>query len=234
MFTNLFAGAVVGTIPAPKALAAALKLPKNTVDFLEVRVDAFAALPGAALATLEKSLPRLKSPLILTVRHPLEGGVGRLSLAQRRALFQRFLPHASLLDVELRSAAALRALTSEARENGVGLILSHHDFRKTPSLDRLHALQHEAAREGCDVFKLATVTRTASDLAILLQLLAARRGAAAPQLAVMGMGQFGKISRLTLGRSGSVLNYGYLDTAQVPGQWPAGLLKERLRECQGE
>jgi len=48
---------------------------------------------------------------------------------------------------------------------------------------------------------------------------------------VMGMGDFGKISRLTLGKSGSVLNYGYLDKPQIAGQWAVALLKERLREC---
>jgi 3-dehydroquinate dehydratase len=46
----------------------------------------------------------------------------------------------------------------------------------------------------------------------------------------MGMGVFGKLSRLVLGRAGSVLNYGYLDTVQVLGQWPAALLKQRLLE----
>ena len=230
MLTTLFAGAVVGTVHNPKALAAALKLPKNAVDFLEVRVDAFAGATGLDLAALEKSLPRLKAPLIITVRHPLEGGAGRLTLAQRRALFVQFLPYASLVDVELRSAAPLRAITGEARSKGIGVILSHHDFRKTPSLARLRALRQAAARAGCDVFKVATVTRTARDLATLLDFLTARR-AAALELAVMGMGDFGKLSRLTLGKSGSVLNYGYLDKPQVDGQWPAALLKERLREC---
>ncbi|MEI7773411.1 MAG: type I 3-dehydroquinate dehydratase, partial [Verrucomicrobiota bacterium] len=49
-------------------------------------------------------------------------------------------------------------------------------------------------------------------------------------LSVMGMGAYGQISRLVLGRCGSVLNYGYLDRPQVPGQWPAELLKQRLLE----
>jgi len=44
------------------------------------------------------------------------------------------------------------------------------------------------------------------------------------------MGGLGPVSRLTLGRAGSVLNYGYLDQLQVPGQWPAELLRQRLRE----
>jgi 3-dehydroquinate dehydratase-1 len=49
-------------------------------------------------------------------------------------------------------------------------------------------------------------------------------------LSVMGMGEFGQLSRLLFGTCGSVLNYGYLDQAQVPGQWPAELLKRRLAE----
>jgi len=44
------------------------------------------------------------------------------------------------------------------------------------------------------------------------------------------MGTFGKLSRVTLAAAGSVLNYSYLEKAQVPGQWPAALLKERLAE----
>ena len=230
MFTHPFSGAGVGTIHNPKALASALKLSGKDVDFLEVRVDAFAG--AAALAALEKALPRLKLPLLITVRHPLEGGAGSLTLAQRRALFARFLPYASLVDVELRSAAALQAVIAQARSEGAGVVLSHHDFQKTPSPARLEALRNAAARAGCDVFKVATVTRTPRDLVALLELLTARRSAALP-LAVMGMGEFGKISRLALGKSGSVLNYGYLDKPQVPGQWPAALLKERLRECCG-
>jgi len=44
------------------------------------------------------------------------------------------------------------------------------------------------------------------------------------------MGTWGKLSRLTLGAAGSVLNYGYLDAANATGQWPARLLKTRLQE----
>ena len=46
----------------------------------------------------------------------------------------------------------------------------------------------------------------------------------------MGMGEFGKVSRLALASAGSVLNYGYLGDAQLPGQWPAVELKRRLQE----
>ena len=49
-------------------------------------------------------------------------------------------------------------------------------------------------------------------------------------LSVMGMGRFGKISRLLLAQAGSVLNYGYLDRPNASGQWEARLLKSRLAE----
>lgn len=223
----VFAGAVVGTIHSPKALAAALRLRPNAVDFLEVRVDAFA---GAADRNhLEKNLPRLRFPLIITVRHPLEGGANALTLQSRRALFERFLPHASLIDVELRSAEPLRKLREEAQAKGIGVILSHHDFRKTPSLAKLLELRAKAKSAGCSIFKVATVANTPCDLSVLLGFLISRRETD-PALSVMGMGNFGKASRLVLGRAGSVLNYGFLDKAQVSGQWPAALLKERLRE----
>jgi 3-dehydroquinate dehydratase-1 len=52
-------------------------------------------------------------------------------------------------------------------------------------------------------------------------------------LSVMGMGAYGKVSRLLLARAGSVLNYGYLDEPQVSGQWEATLLKQRLAELVG-
>ena len=119
------------------------------------------------------------------------------------------------------------------------MIFSHHDFRTTPSLSRLSQLARRARKAGCTVFKVATTAAHAEALTVLMRFLTETPGFARaetacptqlPGLAVMGMGPFGKISRLTLGRAGSVLNYGYLDTIQVPGQWPAALLKERLLE----
>jgi 3-dehydroquinate dehydratase-1 len=50
----------------------------------------------------------------------------------------------------------------------------------------------------------------------------------------MGMGALGKVSRLLFARAGSVLNYGYLDQPNASGQWEATLLKERLKELQGD
>jgi 3-dehydroquinate dehydratase-1 len=51
------------------------------------------------------------------------------------------------------------------------------------------------------------------------------------QAAVMGMGTLGKASRILLAGCGSVLNYGYLDCPNAPGQLEATALARQLREA---
>ena len=214
---------VVGTIPSPAALRCALGLKSGAVDLFELRVDHFARDPRELLRTA----PRLRAPLIVTVRHPAEGGAGALSTAKRRELYAQFLPVADFIDFELRSIRQFPALIADARARGVKLIVSAHFFKSTPGLARLESLRDRAFAAGADIFKVATLTRTVPDVLTLANLLAQ-----SPRLSlsVMGMGKCGKLSRPLLACAGSVLNYGFLDTVQVPGQWPAPLLKERLAE----
>ena len=214
---------VVGTIPSAAALRCALALKPGAVDLFELRADHFAADPRPLL----RAAPRLCAPLIVTVRHPAEGGAGALSFARRAELYGRFLPVAKFIDLELRSLRPLAAVIAEARARGVKLIVSAHFFKSTPTLARLETLRDRAFAAGADIFKIAALTRTLPEVLTLASLLA--RSPRLP-LSVMGMGKFGKLARPLLACAGSVLNYGFLDKVQVPGQWAATLLKERLAE----
>lgn len=223
----LFHGpAVVGTIYSEASLARARTLHAGDVDFLEIRVDHFAADPAA----LHEVLGTLKFPLILTVRHPAEGGSGALSLARRRDLLLEFLPAAALVDVELRSVAGMGEVIAAARAREVGVIVSDHHFRSTPAVGRLRERLHAARAAGADIFKVAALATRPADLTTLLTFLTEEKRL---PLSVMGMGSWGKISRLLCAQGGSVLNYGYLAEPQVSGQWEAVLLKERIRELIG-
>ncbi|MCE9609776.1 MAG: type I 3-dehydroquinate dehydratase [Chthoniobacter sp.] len=214
---------VVGAVHSPDALARALRLRPGDVDFLEIRVDAFALDPLPILRVLS----RLRAPLIITVRHPAEGGANRLTTAHRRALFAQFLPFASSVDIELRSATQLATTVADARACGVRVIISDHHFRTMPSTARLRQTIHRAHAAGADICKIAALAETPAALA---QLLALFTPTPALPLSIMGMGHFGKISRLLLAQAGSVLNYGYLDAPNASGQWEAVLLKKRLAE----
>ena len=210
--------AVVGTVHSPASLRAALRLSAGAVDYLELRVDNFAG----DLKPLLRAVPKLKIPCIVTVRHPREGGANKVGMALRRELYLEFLPHAAAIDLELRSAEALSEVIVAARADGVCVILSTHNFRRTPPIADLVESVRRAYRAGANVCKLAAFTAKPADTAVLLTLLAKKLPL---PLSVMGMGPLGKASRLLLAKAGSVLNYGYLDAPNAPGQWEARELK---------
>jgi 3-dehydroquinate dehydratase-1 len=170
-------------------------------DLFELRLDRLADI----IEQLENKLPRLRAPLIITARHPQEGGAKNLSLGKRRDLLTRFLPHAEYVDVELRSASALRSLLGLAQEKRVRQIISFHDFKSTPPLRVLAAKAHAASAHGANIFKAATRTDTPNQLARLLQLVATED--VDLPVSAMGIGKLGAISRVLLARAGSVLVY---------------------------
>lgn len=227
--SNVVPPLVVGTVHSPGALARALKLKAEAVDLLELRVDGFAADTDALLGAANKLATQF--PLLLTVRHPSEGGMSQLDVRTRRRLFRQFLPLVQWADIEVRSLEAMEEEIALASDQGVRLVFSDHHFGRTPSLDVLRR-RFERAREFLvpAAFKVAAQTRTPEDLERLFVFFNWANGLEPGRVSVMGMGEMGHLSRLLFGGCGSLLNYGYLDRAQVPGQWPAELLKARLQE----
>ncbi len=220
---------VVGTVHLEEDIQHALKLGPGQVDVLELRVDAFADGADALFGAAER-LKERGATLLVTVRHPAEGGAGRLHLAVRRRLFRQFLPVADWADFELRSLEEVGEEIAEARERGVKIVVSDHHFKGVPASPVLHRRFAMARAWGPDAFKVAATAQTSGDLGRLLDFFHWGSVREPGRMAVMGMGPFGKVSRLLLGRSGSVLNYGYLSRPQVPGQWQAQVLKERFAE----
>jgi 3-dehydroquinate dehydratase I len=203
---------VVGVIASRADLDRALRM-RRPPDLFELRLDCLAGMADQ----VESALTKLRRPLIITARHPNEGGSGRLSLRQRRALLSRFLTHADYLDVELRSARALRALLAIAKAKNVRRIISFHDFKSTPGARLLVAKAHNAKALHADIFKVATRTDTPMELGRLLEFITKNRMNV--RLAVMGIGRLGAISRVLFARAGSVLIYASVGAAtDVEGQ----------------
>ena len=210
---------VVGVIASRADLERAVRM-RRPPDLFELRLDRLAGMADE----VEKVLPRLRTPLIITARDPREGGANKLRLRQRRDLLARFLSHADYIDVELRSARTLRALLAIAKAKNVRRIISFHDFKSTPSARLLVAKAHNAKALRADIFKVATRTDTPTELGRLLEFITKNR--VNVRLAVMGIGRLGAISRVLLARAGSVLIYASLGPAtDVEGQ----LSLEQLR-----
>src|SRR5262252_559483 len=195
---------LVGVIASRADLGRALRM-RRPPDLFELRLDRLAGIADHA----ETLLPKLHAPLIITARHPLA----------------RFLNHADYIDLELRSAPALRSLLKLAKKKNVRRIISFHNFKSTPSVPTFAAKAYQAKSQGADIFKVATLTDTPMELGRLLEFMRSNRLDLA--LAVMGIGKLGAISRVLLARAGSVLIYGSVGAmSDIEGQLSLGQLRE--------
>jgi 3-dehydroquinate dehydratase-1 len=192
-------------------------------DVAELRLDQL-QLP---VVDLRARLAGNETPLLLTSRHPAEGGQGPEDPVARAAMIEPLLDLATLIDLELRSAMQMQGTIAKARAAGVPVLGSFHDFQATPSDDVLLGAVNFAQQAGLDAVKFATYLNTQEDLIRLMRLAG---GTHRLRLSVMGMGPWGRVSRLVLAKSGSLLNYGFIGTSNAPGQWPVARLKELLSE----
>jgi 3-dehydroquinate dehydratase-1 len=214
---------LVGVLASPAALARATRL-RHPPDFFELRLD---ALRGS-LGEVARGIPKLCAPLILTARHPLEGGAGDLTPGDQLALLRRFLACAALVDLELRSVRRMKTLIDEMRRRKIDLIISHHDLRDTPSRAEFFRLTKSAAAFKPAIFKIATRTDTPAQLARLVSFFTVRKRAEFP-IAAMGIGKLGLESRRRLDRLGSALTYVSLGEANVQGQPSLSQLRRARR-----
>jgi len=190
---------VVGVIASGADLKRATRM-RRPPDLFELRLDHLADMADQ----VQRALPKLRRPLIITARDPREGGANKLRLRQRRDLLVRFLNHADYVDIELRSRPALQLLLATSTEK-VQRIVSFHDFKSTPSARTLAEKARQARSQGADIFKVATRTDTPMELGRLLEFMTGNP--VNLSLAVMGIGKLGAISRVLLAHAGSVLIY---------------------------
>ena len=183
-------------------------------DIVELRLDAFrSALPSP------KDIKGAKRPVLLTLRHPDEGGCGEpLTASGRTHALAPLIPSAAAIDLEIAHASGMEDTIDLARTSGAAVVLSAHDFAQTPERDTLEQLVTRGRTLGADVVKIATRTESAADVARLLALFESFPDV---HLALMGMGPLGMASRLLAAQCGSVLNYASAGDALVEGQWPA-------------
>ena len=213
---------VVGSVSNAETLPRLSGLPVAAMcDIVEFRLDAY----PAAMPAVEAAIAALPVPALIAARDPNEGGLNGLGFSPRLALLNAMTGHAALIDVELRNFVLFAEAIDQARENDAIVIASHHDFSGMPSSSEIDDLIGQAVQGGAHIAKLAVTPQSSTDLAVL----AAKLEDTTPiPLSLMGMGRFGRVSRLLLGQLGSRLNYGFLDEPTAPGQWPAGELKRLL------
>lgn len=213
---------VVGTVSQAATLARLPATPAGC-DIVEIRLD----LIGAATpqwAEQAQAIEAAGRPVILTIRLANEGGKWTEPDAARLPLFETALRHCTAVDIEFRSPL-LSQISALACRYQKALIVSYHDFEKTPPAAELKQVMARGANYGT-VVKIATLAKTEDDVATLRELFKENCSAS---LCVLGMGPFGPATRAEFPRLGSCLTYGYLDQPIAPGQPAAQDLMKQLQ-----
>jgi 3-dehydroquinate dehydratase I len=225
-FGNIMLGdvpRVVGTVSQADTLAQLAASANRDCDIVEIRLDLIGA-DAPDWVEHARAIETRGLPVIVTIRIAEEGGRWNQPDEARLALFETALRELTAVDVELRSPI-LKEVSSLATQHRRPLVVSYHDFTKTPPIDELKKVMTAAAEFG-SVVKIVTFTKTDEDVSVLRTLLHEKRSTA---LCVMGMGPLGPQTRIKFPKFGSCLAYGYLDAPVAPNQVSARELLQLLR-----
>jgi len=215
---------VVGVVTRVETLEQLAHSKGRDCDIVELRLDIMGAETPRWLEHAQ-AVEAHGLPVVVTIRLTEEGGHWNQADEARLPLFEQALRHLAAADIELRSPL-VEKVSALAREHQRALIVSHHDFERTPPLEELRDIMTRAGKYGT-VIKLATFTKSEQDIATLRSLF--HENCPAP-LCLIGMGPLGAQTRVEFPKLGSCLTYGYLDAPVVPGQISAQELMRLLRK----
>lgn len=180
-------------------------------DIIELRVDQFKDKSAEHVLECIDLVHSKGLKTILTVRIPQEGGA---YVENRLEIFEAAAPVSDYTDLELTAREDILKVR-EFMGNGK-LIVSFHDFERTPPLWLLKEVYREAKRFGAHIPKIAVMANSLDDVARLLCLGNEEKG----EKILIAMGELGSVSRIAAYAFGSVISYASLERSFAPGQIP--------------
>lgn len=206
---------------------------RHEIDMVEWRADWFDGVKEeeqvlGVLRTLREILGEV--PLLFTIRTRAEGGEGELTEEEYEKITALAAASglADMIDVELYSSPAER-LVKKAHENQVKVIMSNHEFHRTPEKSEMIARLLKMQELDADVLKIAVMPLCKKDVIELLSATEEMTEVLADRPVVtMSMGQVGCVSRLVGEVFGSAITFGAVTRTSAPGQIPVEELRSVL------
>ncbi|MDF2902775.1 MAG: aroD [Bacillus sp. (in: firmicutes)] len=204
-------------------------------DVVEWRVDIYEHVESleAVTSMITKLRKVFSETLILfTFRSHKEGGNKEISDQFYVELNQAAIEtkNIDLVDVELfNEEKNVISLVSAAKENGVFVIMSNHDFFKTPAKDEIVSRLRKMQEYGADIPKIAVMPTSVEDVITLMDATNTMKTQYADRpIITMSMAGTGVISRLAGEFFGSAFTFGAGKSASAPGQIPVSDLRTVL------
>lgn len=185
---------------------------ENGLNIAEIRLDLFEDISENHLTNVIKSFTEF--PTILTIRSNKEGGKWNGLEQNRLNLYRKLIPLVDAVDIELISDEILDDVVTLANENNVNVIISHHNFERTPDSQFLENVIDNAINRGADIVKIATFIREEKDILTLQNLLADKD----ENLVIIGMGEKGIKTRTDFPKLGSKFTFVNVEQSTAPGQ----------------
>jgi 3-dehydroquinate dehydratase-1 len=204
-------------------------------DIVEWRVDYFEYVEDIAkvvyiLSDIRRILA--ETPFIFTFRSRREGGEKEISTEYYFELNKAIIKsrNVDFVDLELfNEETILKTLVEQAHSNDIYVIISNHDFIKTPSKDEIISRLIRGQDFGADIPKIAVMPSNALDVLTLLDATNTMFNQY-PQrpLITMAMGDLGKISRISGEIFGSSITFAAAKKSSAPGQVHINELRQVL------
>jgi len=208
---------------SPAKLNSLLKTTLKRSDYVEIRFDFMKPnkVP-VALNLVKKYLNRC----ICTLRPKTEGGKfsgsekNRISILK---LIAEYNPY--LLDVEYNTIRKNKSLYQYLKKTKTNLLVSWHDFSKTPSINFLKTMSKKMSKFSRNI-KIVTTAKSLKDTVNVLSLYKSQKNT---NLIAFAMGDYGRMSRILCTQLGSPYTYVSLGKPIAPGQFSLNEIKSMFK-----
>jgi len=203
----------------------------HLADVLELRMDLLS--DGNVKELIGAARSSSASVRVLVTNREKETACSSGEKERLGVLLEAVSSGADFVDVELTTSPVWREeirAAIGAQDNRTKLIISHHDFHKTPALKTLIRLFNESVKAGADVVKIVAMARSPEDNLKVLSLIpyAGRRNR---EIIAFCMGEQGRISRVMAALLGAFFTFASLERGaeSAAGQLTVREMKQIFR-----
>ncbi len=199
-------------------------------DMIELRIDFYEEINHLkkVLKLLSKVRKTKECPILFTCRTQNEGGHSSLTLQQYSHLLTEVINsgYIDLVDIELNVGnKTVLELVDKAHKKNVFVVMSYHNFEKTPAYDDMVDILEKMEVMGGDILKIAVMPVLKKDVVTLMNVSTLMSSKLDRPLVMISMGELGKITRIAGELIGSSVTFGSTLKSSAPGQIQVNDLK---------
>ncbi len=215
-------------------IAQAMKASQCDCDLVELRIDHYEEIKKTdrVIEVLHRIRECVSVPIMFTFRTYEEGGKVCISNEDYTNLYQNVIEDGAvdLVDLQLLLGEEMVCpLIEMAKQKGIKVVLSNHDFKKTPDTKEMIERLLRMQEFGADIVKIAVMPEEKQDVLRLMEaVMYVNENSNITPVVGISMGEMGMPSRILGHWFGSAITFGVVDKSSAPGQLSIKELRQLL------